>query len=694
MIREEIPNFLRLYLNPYVAQTCFCLGRYVEDTWHTKSFSNAEFQSFLANSFDEALSGAIKLARYTSNLQRRSPHGLILDPAGRLGPFASLKLRDESTLEFVPRLTIVQSKVELQLLGPSQERFGFLVLLPSADHSWPPGLDALQPLLWEPLPLIIACLDRDALFVCREKASSSLLRWLPDIVVFDESFVNHEVPFGAFTARKTLYDCWNSIGKGAFHSTTYQPNTISTLHFLNCMKQADPDFQAGITDELARICQDPHVCFARLGELYSPSLARTIAAAGFDTSDVRAAGHYVELKDRTIFDGVAGVACSIRGHNPSSYVDEIGQANARDARALVAERLAELTGLENLVPAVSGASAVENALRIALAVQYPRRFVLAFQGGFGGKTLLALTGTARSFYRAHLDPLYENVCYVDPFAVDVLDQIERVLQQHPVGVVQLELIQAVGGVRALPLPVLRYLEQHKSRRDYLLFVDEVQTGMYRTGPFILSKKLGLTPDILTLGKGTSDMMFPFALTLYSREIDKRLAGVQPELTRAIHQRYGYEVGYQSVLNTLERSEDTGQAARVAEVGDMFSRLLQEQLAPCKQVRQIRVHGLLIGIELETAGWPNRWFKKQIASLYALRMLQNRSFPLLIGYCQYEPHVLKLTPPLSVTNQEVHQICETIATTLHQPWYKLLPAALGAWTRSSRRGSWKRKLTRA
>ena len=86
----------------------------------------------------------------------------------------------------------------------------------------------------------------------------------------------------------------------------------------------------------------------------------------------------------------------------------------------------------------------------------------------------------------------------------------------------MELIQAVGGVRHLPENVIRHLDLARKRWDYLLLVDEVQTGMYRTGPFVLSQTFDLTPDILLLGKATSDMMFPFALTLYSVAVHRRL----------------------------------------------------------------------------------------------------------------------------------------------------------------------------
>ena len=76
MIQQQLPNFLRLYLNPHVVETCLCLSRYVRETWYESVSPRPHFQSFLANSFDEALSGAIKLAalqcRLHGNVQDRS----------------------------------------------------------------------------------------------------------------------------------------------------------------------------------------------------------------------------------------------------------------------------------------------------------------------------------------------------------------------------------------------------------------------------------------------------------------------------------------------------------------------------------------------------------------------------------------------------------------------------------------------
>jgi acetylornithine/succinyldiaminopimelate/putrescine aminotransferase len=668
----------------------------VQDTWFRDRAKEVRFQTFLANSFDEALSGAIKLARYQLNLQHRSPAGLVIDRGGRLGYFASALIKGDQQIDFIPKLRIVGPHSRgLDVVVQSGEQFGLVVLLDSPGRLEGSDEEGLQRLIREQSPLVIVGVDRHGLAMWRRSALTSkrpLAR--PDITVFDESFVERAVPFAAFTARKDLYDLWNHPRQAAFHSTTYQPNTISSMHFLKCLREADAAFYATVEAELDRVRRDPIRCTSLLEELYSPYLARAIATLGFDTFQVRAAEHHLVADHRKIFDSVAGVACSLRGHNPPGYVAEIESLNETpDCSQAVAEKLKELTGLDYMLPAVSGATAVENALRIGLVAQFPKRFVLAFKGGFGGKTLLALTGTTVASYKSHLDPLYEKVIYIDPFAPSAIEDLERTLQSCPVAVVQLELIQAVGGVRALPRHLIQYLEEHRRRWGYLVFVDEVQTGMYRTGPFVLSKQLGITPDILTIGKAVSDMMFPFAGTVYTSAVQQRLDEVEPELTQVIRHQYDYDFGYRTILNALRWAEDRGIAEHVAESGALFKRLLMDGLAANMLVRDIRVHGLLIGIELDARRWPLRWFKKRIAFMYVLGLLQDKSFPLLAGFCQYEPNVLKLTPPLSITETEVRQTCATITAVLSRSPWMLLLSALKALVKTWLRRRWNRATRR-
>lgn len=674
ILRGELPNLLRLYVNPHVTQACFCLERYVQTTWNDER----EYQTFLANGFDEALGGAIKLARYCASVEGRPSNGLVVDPGNRLGPFAGVTVA-EGSITFVPGLTVVgREKGDVRQAVASGTPFGFLVLVPGAEESLAEDAKALRELVDRDRPMILTAVDRPALDRLRKHADAMARQWTPDVVIFDESFVNRDVPFAAFTASKARYDHWNQPGKTTFHSTTYQPNTISSLHFLRCLERDDSDFHRGVAAELEAIESNPAVRASLFRRLYSPSLLKTTRTAGFQGKEVRASGGYVYAGNRKVFDGVSGVACSIRGHNPPEYVRQIeALGNHPDCAGEVATRLRELTGLDCLLPAVSGATAIENALKLALVAQFPRRHILALKSGFGGKTLFALAGTWNSSYKERIDPLYPDVMYVDPFAADAKEQIDAALAAHPIAVVQMELIQAVGGVREVPDAVLRHLEARRSECGYLILIDEIQTGLHRTGPFTRARALGLTPDLTVIGKGTSDMMFPFALVLYTAAIQQRHESLGSDLPAALRQRYHYDFGYRTVLNVLRRSPELRLAERVAEAGENFAHSLAEELRDCKAVRGVRVYGLLIGIELETHGWTRRWLKKRLFLLYLLAMLRHRRFPVLVGFCQYEPNVLKLTPALTVEPEEIRAVCATLADVLRRPVYRLVATAVGA-----------------
>jgi 4-aminobutyrate aminotransferase-like enzyme len=267
-------------------------------------------------------------------------------------------------------------------------------------------------------------------------------------------------------------------------------------------------------------------------------------------------------------------------------------------------------------------------------------------------------------------------------------QIDTALATYPVAVVQVELVQAVGGVRRVPEEVIRHLEARRAQGGYLLLVDEVQTGMYRTGPFTLSRAMGLAPDLVLLGKGTSDMMFPFALLLYSAAVQEKLDRAGSDLPTAVRQRYGYELGYRTVLNVLRRAEELSLSQRVTEAGSLFRQLLTEGLAGCKAVREVRVYGLLIGIELDAARWPRRWFRKRLYTFYLYSMLRHRRYPVLVGFCQYEPNVLKITPALTVAPAEIRAVCATITDVLKRPFPRLLAAVLGGLMKTL--GAWRKK----
>ena len=141
--------------------------------------------------------------------------------------------REPGTLSLEVRRKMVKPRSMPRGINP-------LVLVAGADHLLEKHAETIRLLVRRHAPLVITCVDRESLAALRGGSSGILREIVPDIVVFDESFVNHAVPFGAFTARKSLFACWNRPGKATFHSTTFQPNTISTLHFMSCLARRIP----------------------------------------------------------------------------------------------------------------------------------------------------------------------------------------------------------------------------------------------------------------------------------------------------------------------------------------------------------------------------------------------------------------------------------------------------------------------
>jgi len=686
LIRLRVPNLLRLYLNPCVAQTCVVLGEVVRELFPGTAESQ-RYPSFLANSGAEALSGALKLLRYTlnriaaaaeqSDQQSESPLVYLCGDGWPPG-FVAEAVRSTQTLE-IERVVFLPGMIELS----------FVDLLPILnDSATAAGVVAVQAEALaadgESMTAALAAFQQRGGLVLVNLTTASAQQWKagncgdfsPDIVVFDESFTGGEVPFGAFSSRADLYAPWMRRRMSQFHSTTFQPNTISTQHFLRWFPRFMPQLAERLRSELQSLLVDPQQLMTTFTGLFSPSLGKLIATAGFDGVDVTAAGHYVHAGERQLFDGVGGVACSLRGHNPATWCRELEQLSGRDCRREAGILLAELTGLANVVPAVSGASAVETALRLALVAAWPRQQVVVLRGGFGGKTLLALTGTEKPWYRQHLQPLYPHVTWIDPFAPDAVRQLENKVAEHPTAVVQLELIQGVGGVREVPVALLERIESLRRERGFLVFVDEIQTGVFRTGPFVRSSHTPLRPDLITLGKGVSDMMFPFALTLYSDDVAGMLRDRGSHLDEQLRESFTHETAWRCLLNVLQRSAAENTAARVGAAGRELQSFLEDELNELPLVRQTRVFGLLAGIELAT---DERWLQRlglKLPQLYLLRMLKHRQFPLLMGFCQYQPGVLKFTPPLTITTEETRAAARTIGEALRTSTGRLL--ATGVW----------------
>ena len=667
LARRKSPNFLRVVFNPWVAQTCLVLDYYARRLLRFSPGNRDSFcPSFLANSVDEALSGAVKLARFNADVGSKV---LVVDPENRFPHFGFSVRPDGTRVEYIPDVERSREPASV----PTD--VGVLVVVGDSFRIAGSALGAV----WDS-PQIRTIRIANTAFVDQPCAADERA----DIAVLDESFVNGEVPLSTFTSRRELYEKWMQGPRSMFHSTTFQPNAITTKHFMSCFQKRDPaaaqQLNTGTVGDrptLARCEQEVGATRWVYERLYSPSLSKLIRTIGFDSLDVTAEGHCFTVGGRPVLDGVAGVACGLRGHNPSGFSVDVRETleNETNLASALTEELAAASGLSSFASAVSGGAAVEHALKLALHAQSDRNHVLALKGGFGGKTLFALTGTERLKYKENIGPLYRNVTYVNPFADDALEAIQHVLSKEPIGVVQLELIQGVGGVRPIPEPVVRFLDEQRSQHDYLLLIDEVQTGMFRTGPFLRSHAVGISPDLVTIGKGVSDMMFPFGGTLFSDRIRRKLEDTDSDFADWVRNRYNHPIGQATLLNSLRRARDEDWVSQVEHQGERFETLLREGLSDCTSVADVRVFGMLIGIELHGGG-SVRLLGKRAGRLYSLAMLQHAQ-PLLMGFCQYQPNIFKLTPSLLMSDETIETMCKTICESLRRSPVRVLAAGLRA-----------------
>ncbi len=172
-----------------------------------------------------------------------------------------------------------------------------------------------------------------------------------------------------------------------------------------------------------------------------------------------------------------------------------------EPQALLAKKIVELSGLDaGLFFANSGAEANEGALKIARKYgevdgEIKRYKIITLKHSFHGRTISTLKATGQESMHNYFGPFPDGFVYAND-----IEQIESLIDDHTVAVM-IELVQGEGGVEPLEKKKVQELAKLLGRKNILLIVDEVQTGVYRTGKFLASNLYDIKPDIVTLAKG-------------------------------------------------------------------------------------------------------------------------------------------------------------------------------------------------
>ena len=255
----------------------------------------------------------------------------------------------------------------------------------------------------------------------------------------------------------------------------------------------------------------------------------------------------------------------------------------------LAEALCERSGMEKVFFCNSGAEANECAIKAARKWgeehKSPEHFnIVTLKGGFHGRTLAALAATGQEEYHKDFLPLTPGFLTADP---EDAEGLERVVTEHKCAAVMLETVQGEGGVVPLSEEFLRAAADIAKRHDLLIIIDEVQTGMGRTGAFYSYMRFGLQPDIVTSAKGLGGGLPIGAVLFGGRTADVLTPGTHGSTFG------GNPVVTAGALNIVKRLTPEF----LAEVSRKGERLASA-LTGAKGIRAVTGRGLMLGVLTE------------------------------------------------------------------------------------------------
>ncbi len=360
---------------------------------------------------------------------------------------------------------------------------------------------------------------------------------------------------------------------------------------------------------------------------------------------------------REYIDMLAGIGVAAVGHSHPRILAAIEEQARRHLHVMVygeviqASQVALAKKLTGLLPATldcayftnSGAEAVEGALKLARKATGRSR-LLAFRGGFHGDTLGALSVGGNPLYRAPFEPLLPDVGLLDfndRAGLDALDQ--------RVAAVIVEPVQAEAGVILPEAGFLTALRERCTAAGALLIFDEVITGLGRTGRLFAFEHEGAVPDVLVLAKALGGGL-PLGAFVAARSLLRTLA-VDPPLGH-VTTFGGHPLSCAAGLAALEIITGEALPDRAERAGARLAAALHACL-PAELCREIRRRGLLVGMEMSQAPLADRF------------VAECRQEGLLVGWTLHDDRVVRLCPPLVITDAELDEAVERMQRAAHR-----------------------------
>ncbi|HKA45181.1 MAG TPA: aspartate aminotransferase family protein [Burkholderiales bacterium] len=356
-----------------------------------------------------------------------------------------------------------------------------------------------------------------------------------------------------------------------------------------------------------------------------------------------------DANGKRYLDAVAGVAVCGLGHSHPRFVaalrEQVGKlihtSNLYEIalQERLADRLAEISGMDNVFFCNSGCEANEAAIKLARLYGHKKDIespaIVVMEKAFHGRTIATLSATGSRKVQAGFEPLVAGFVRV-PF--DDLAAVKRVAEANRnVVAVLVELLQGEGGVNVCHDDYLRGLREICETHGWLLMLDEVQSGTGRTGKWFAFQQSGVAPDVMPLAKGLGNGL-PIGACL--------AAGPAAGLFKPGNHGStfgGNPLACAAALTTLSIIEEERLMENAVSIGAFIRSELARRLAGAKGVKEIRGKGLMIGIELE----------------YPCGELVGQALDegLLINVTM--DNVIRLVPPLIITREEAEQLLATL-----------------------------------
>lgn len=387
----------------------------------------------------------------------------------------------------------------------------------------------------------------------------------------------------------------------------------------------------------------------------NPAMARLFRFMGLATIEEKAEGIYIiDNTGKKYIDCLGGYGSINLGHSNKEIVEACKEQMDKmplsskilinSKLAELCEKLAEITpeGLKYSFICNSGTEAVEGALKVAkIATGKPE--IIATKGGFHGKSLGALSATGRELFRTPFEPLLPGFKHV-PFGD--INAMKNAITENTAAII-IEIIQGEGGVILPPEGYIQNLRDLCTEKGVLLIVDEVQTGMARTGKMFASEHYNIKPDIMCLAKALGGGVMPIGAVIATEELWEKYIEAPLLHTSTFG---GNPLACTAALKTIEIIQRDNLVEKTAEKGQyLLNKLTQLQEKYPTVIKEVRGMGLLIGIEFCKEG------------LGGMLMSEAIDKGLLVAYTLNNEKIFRIEPPLIITKEEIDEVISILDT---------------------------------